>query len=131
MAKINKEIVLVFLIIVLLWFLIRPYYHENFDATTSEFNPVGCTRYGLRGDKLRRSSIYNWYISPNRQIMLTDGNGEMWQANGTPPSFGINGCRKVKCPNNGEYDSMDTCWKCGNDCPVKMIIPDLQPHVKI
>ena len=131
MPHINKNIVLVFLVIVLLWVLFRPYTvsAESFDASTSEFVPVGEQRYGLRGDPLRASSIDNWYISPNRQIMLSDSSGEMWQANGTPPSFGIKDCRKVACPHNGEYDKNDTCWKCGNDCPTKARLPDLWPHV--
>lgn len=131
MANFNKGIILVFLVIVLLWWIIRPIGLESFSSDGYEFMPVGSDRYGLRGDKLRQSSIYNWYISPNRQIMLSDSSGEMWQANGTPPSYGMKDCRMVKCPDNGEYDGMDTCWKCGNDCPTKMIIPDLHPHVKI
>ena len=128
MSRINKNIVLVFLIIVLLWVLLRPY-TESFSSDTTEFVPVGEQRYGLRGDPLRASSIDNWYMSPNRQIMLSDSSGEMWQANGTPPSFGIKGCRKVNCPHNGEYDKNDTCWKCGNDCPTKTPLPELWPHV--
>lgn len=142
MYKINGEIVLIILIIVLLVWLIYSRYHnknaffnhaEKFSSQDGvEFMPVGSgDRYGLRGDKLRRSNIDNWYMLPNRQIMLSDSTGEMWQANGTPPSFGIKDCRIVTCPNNGEYDEMDTCWKCGNDCQPKMKIPDLTPHVKI
>jgi hypothetical protein len=132
MYRINKDFVLVFLIIVLLWCIFRSYKQtEAFDGASSEFLPVGADRYGLRGDLLNRSSIDNWYASNNRQIMLNNGEGEMWQANGTPPSFGIKDCRKVKCPINGEYDHQDTCWKCGSDCQDKITIPDMHPHVKI
>ena len=140
MAYLNKKIILIFLIIVLLvWIMYPTSTHNGSETFTSDeqydvmpsLESLTSGRYGLRGDKLRRSSIYNWYMSPDRQIMLNDSSGEMWQANGTPPSFGIKDCRVVKCPINGEYDNLDTCWKCGNDCQTKMIIPDMQPHVKI
>lgn len=137
MPEFNRNVVIVFLVIVLLWLIIRSMYPskgkstESFNADGTEFPPVGCPRYGLRGDKLRSSDIANWYIRPDRQIRLNHSSGEMWQANRTPTQDGIKGCYKVRCPINDEYDSLDTCWKCGSDCLQKMKIPDIHPHVPV
>ncbi len=127
--KLNKDIVFVFLIIVLLWWIIKPVSEVAFNPGTYEFVPIGSERYGLRGDKLKRSDISNLYMSPERNIRLSHSTGEMWESEYTPESEGIAGCRKVQCPtNHNGYDSLDTCWKCGNECPQRTKIPYIHPH---
>lgn len=132
MQKINKGVVVVFLIAVLALWVLYPLF-ENFDANGSEFVPIGHERYGLRGDLLRRSDIRKNFIRPDRQIRLSHSNGEMWESNYSPENENIHGCQKVDCPMPNGYDNMDTCWKCeGHDrCPKPMAIPDIGLHVKI
>ena len=125
--NINKEIVAIFLLIILAIWVIYPLM-EGFDSTTTEFVPVGSERYGLRGDLLRRSNIEKYFIRPDRRIRLSHSGGEMWESNNDPMTEGIKGCKAVPCPANG-YDNIDTCYQCGNSCPEKMIIPDIHPHV--
>lgn len=132
MIQINKGVVVIFLIVILLLWLVYPMFgFELFDSTTSEFVPVGYPRYGLRGEPLRRSSILKYFIRPDRNIRLSQSSGEMWESNNSPAKEGIKGCRKVPCPMYHDgYDKQDTCWQCGSDCPQKMKIPEIWPHVK-
>ena len=124
----NNDLLLVFLIIILVWFFFKSR-TEKFDASTLAFVPVGYDRYGLRGDLLRRSSIDNIYISPNRHIALHAGGGQMWESNTPPPQDGMIGCKKTGCPTNtNEYDQRDTCWSCPTQYRPKPI-PDIHPHV--
>jgi len=121
----------VFLAILLIWFIMNSS-SEGFDATGREFVPVGLDRdrYGIRGDKLRRSDIARIYINPNRQIRLNPTSGMMYESNKTPCEEGIGGCKKTPCPcNTNEYDGQDSCWNCGNAYPDPMRIPDIHPHV--
>jgi hypothetical protein len=124
----EKEYIIGFIILLVVIWIFYPYF-ERFDATGTEFVPVGGDRYGLRGELLRRSSIENWYIRPDRRIRLSHSGGEMWESNYDPSVQGIKDCHKVPCPSNG-FDSMDVCWKCGDSCPKKMVIPDVHPHSK-
>lgn len=126
----RREMLFVFLAILLIWFIMRPNSNEAFDASGSEFLPVGRDRYGLRGDLLRRSDISRLYLNPNRQIRINPSSGWMYASNKTPCEEGINGCKKVNCPcNTNEYDGQDTCWNCGSAYPDPMVIPDIHPHV--
>lgn len=127
MIKINKEVVVIFLIVVLALWVMWPFF-EGFDASGSEFVPVGADRYGLRGEPLRRSSIEKYFIRPDRRIRLSQSGGEMWEGNNDPASEGMKDCKKVPCPANG-YDNIDTCYKCGNPCPDKFVVPYIHPHV--
>lgn len=129
MIKINKEVVALFLLVILAIWVIYPFF-ENFDVTTSEFVPEGADRYGLRGDLLRRSSIKKYFIRPDRNIRLSHSDGEMWESNNPPALEGNKDCVKVACPSNDGYDNLDTCWKCGSQCREKMRIPDIWPHTK-
>jgi len=130
MIKINKEVVVIFLLIILVIWVVYPFF-ETFDVTGTEFVAEGGDRYGLRGDLLRRSDIARTFIRPDRNVMLSHSSGEMWESNNTPAQDGLKDCRKVPCPDNDGYDNLDTCWKCGNECRPKMEMPDLWPHVKI
>ena len=122
---INKEYILIFLIVVLAIWVTYPYF-EGFDATGREFVDVGEVRYGLRGDKIRRVPIQKYFIRPDRNIRLSQSNGMMWESNNTPAQDGIKGCSKTQCPtNSNEFDSMDTCWSCGNKCPVDIQVPGI------
>lgn len=127
-----ETVIIVILVILLLLCIIRPFdNNEGFCGYTSVSLPVGSPLYGLRGDRLRTSDIAKNYLSPYRQIRLNHAGGEMYISDRTPEEEGYNGCRKVKCPINqpfGEYDCMDTCWKCSDGCPDKMCIPSLQSH---
>ncbi|QKF94327.1 hypothetical protein QKU48_gp0869 [Fadolivirus algeromassiliense] len=129
MIKINKEVVALFLLVILAIWVIYPFF-ENFDVTGTEFVSEGSDRYGLRGDLLRRSSIKKYFIRPDRNIRLSHSTGEMWESNNPPGMEGVKDCVKVPCPSNDGYDGLDTCWKCGNQCREKMPMPDIWPHVK-
>jgi hypothetical protein len=132
MVNISKEVVLIFLVIVLALWVFYPLYdgYEGFDCKGREFVPVGQPRYGLRGEPLLRSCIDKYYIRPDRQIRLSQSNNLMWESDYTPGMEGIKDCRRVSCPTNtNEFDAEDVCWKCGSSCPEKMKIPDIQPHV--
>ncbi len=71
---------------------------EGFDKSGREFVPVGAKRYGLRGDLLKQIDIKKFYGSPDRQILLSDSGGEIWDSSYTPAQQGIKKCKKVKCP---------------------------------
>lgn len=129
METVVKIVLLVLLALLIIWMIV-PYF-EGFDVTASEFVPEGAARYGLRGDLLRRRNISGSYINPNRNIRLTNSGGQMWESNTTPCQQGMNGCRKVPCPENDGYDNSDSCWKCGNECRQPFKVPDLWPHVKV
>lgn len=127
------EIVFIIIIIICLIWVFRPLFEtfEGFDNTGNVFVPVGYPRYGLRGDRLRRSDISKYYISPRRNIRLNHSNNVIWESNLSPIKENICGCGKAECPlNNNEFDNLDTCWKCGSDQPEPMIIPPIHPHVK-
>ena len=125
----NKETIIVIIVIILVLWVLYPLF-EGFDASGREFVPIGCQRYGLRGEPLRTSDIANTFIRPDRQIRLSNTDGEMWESNYPPSAEGIKNCRKVKCPQNDGYDNLDTCWKCGKNCLEPIKIPDIWPHVK-
>ena len=127
MAEINKNLLFVFLLIVFLWWVFGPRM-EGFDSNSMEFVPLGVDRYGLRGDKLRRSSIDKYFYSPNRKVRLSHSNAWMYQGHQSPTGEGVPGCYQVPCPQNGGYDNLDTCWKCGSQCPTAMKIPAIHPH---
>src|SRR3972149_5803665 len=116
MFEINNQTVLIIIaLIILLFSLFRSDMGnmESFDQYGLEFLPVGKPRYGLRGDNLRTSSIANYYLSPYRNIRLSQTGEMMYESNVSPTEEGVSGCKKVACPSNvDEYDSMDTCWQC-------------------
>lgn len=114
MDKRNTEIIVIVLLIVIAIWGIYPLLEkfEGFNSDVTEFVPVGEQRYGLRGEPLKRNSIDNYFRSDNRQIVLSQAGGEMWQSNVNPTSQGFTDCAPVKCPGN-KYDNDDTCWQCG------------------
>jgi len=122
----DRNVVIAIIVIILVIWLLRPYF-ERFDDISSVSLPVGSPLYGLRGEPLRYRSITDNYISPRRQVRLSQSNGDMWDSDFTPAQEGIEGCYNVPCPNVG-YDAQDTCWKC-NTPEFKMTIPDVWPHV--
>src|SRR5579885_2345132 len=98
------EIVFIFLIIVCLIWVFFPLL-EGFDATGTEFPPVGCPQYGLRGEELNRSDIRKYYIRPERNVRLSQTEGVMWESNLPPNMEGIPGCKREQCPiNSNEFD---------------------------
>src|SRR3990172_10896698 len=105
-----NNIVIAIIVIILVVWVIYPYF-EGFHAAEYALSPLGHPQYGLRGDRLRTSSIDNFYISPQREIRLSQSNGEMWESDYSPMEQGMQGCYKVECPSIG-YDEQDTCWKC-------------------
>ena len=121
----NNIIIAIIVVILVVW-LIYPYF-EGFDSAEYALSPLSQPQYGLRGDRLRTDSIDKYYISPDRQIRLSQSNGEMWESDNTPEMDGIGGCYKVRCPPVG-YDGQDTCWKCRTK-EYRMKIPDIWPHV--
>ena len=126
--EVRREFLIVFLIVVFLWWIMNR--SEGFGSDTNEFIPVGHERYGLRGDRLRRSDISRLYLNPNRHMRLNPTSGLMYKSNKTPCEEGHAGCSKVNCPcNTNEYDKLDTCWNCGNADYEKMVIPPIHPHV--
>lgn len=117
-------------IVILIWFIMRNR-NEGFSADMREFLPVGFQRYGLRGDPIRSRDARLDYIQNNRNIRLSHTGGEMWQSNSPPTKF-LKDCQKVPCPHNGEYDSMDTCWRCGdNTVPSFKTGGCVRPHIKM
>ena len=126
--QVREEIVIVFLVVLFIWWMTTK--SEGFNSLTNEFIPVGHDRYGLRGDKLRRSDIANLYLNPERNMRLNPSSGLMYSSNKTPCQEGHAGCQKVDCPcNTNEYDEQDTCWNCGNAEYSPMKIPPIHPHV--
>ena len=121
----NEMLILIGLIILLIYVY---YTREGFEASGTEFIDVGSERYGIRGDKLRRSNIARVYIRPDRHIRISASGGDMYESDRYPCKEGINGCQKITCPSYG-YDNIDTCWSCGSAYPTPMKIPDIHPHV--
>ena len=117
MFKNTNEIILIIAIcLILFWFIYQK--KEGFDKDTVMFVPVGARRYGLRGDRLRRSHIARTYIRPDRHIRLSQTNNPMWESDTSPVEQGMIGCRQTPCPvNTNEYDASDKCWVCGDDDP--------------
>lgn len=116
----NCQPILLFFLIVILWFFIRPSRGEEdpFDPTVTEFVPVGDLRHDLRGYPLHAASIDRQYLSPNRQIRLSQTGGEMSISDVPPGDQGLKGCEKVSCPPLiNSYDSSDTCWHCQEPAP--------------
>lgn len=123
-----KYIVLAILLLITAWVFFKPMFWgaESFDSEMLEFVPVGTPRYGLRGDLLHQRPISDYYISPNRQMRLHPSSGLMYISNRSPSAEGVPNCRKVECPKNtNEYDKLDSCWMCGDNCQNKMRIPDI------
>lgn len=129
MNKINKNVVAIFLLVLLAMWVIFPWINsrfERFNPDTNEFVPVGALRHGLRGEPLRRSDIRKLYIREDPNVMLSASGGEMWISNNTPEVEGMKGCKKVQCPAYG-YDNLDQCWQCATP-QVKQEIPDIWPR---
>jgi hypothetical protein len=127
--KINEQIIILFLGIILFWFFIcNKYKNESFDAKSVEFVPVGEARYGLRGDLIRTGDIAQHYINPERQIALHPSSEIMWESDYAPHEEGIKGCNKVNCPVNPSFDKMDSCWQCGTLNQKPTSIPDIWSH---
>lgn len=126
----QRTLIIVFVALFAIWILWPSSEgFEFFDAGGNEFLPVGSVRYGLRGEPLRTSSIAKYYISPRRQIRLSQTMNPMYEANLPPAQMGEKGCQKVDCPKCGAYDKTDTCWTCANFPAKPMTIPDMAPHV--
>lgn len=104
---------IIFLILVILIWIIFSKKIEFFDRHTREFVPVGYTRFGLRGDLLKKSLLDKYYIRPNRHIRLSQSGSMMRENNCPPKDKYMEECQKVPCPDVDEYDDLDTCWKCG------------------
>lgn len=126
---VNNEIVFAFLAILLVLYLVSPKNAEGFDQDGAEFVGVGSDRYGLRGDLLRRSSIDQLYMRPDREARLNQSGGLMYFSNNSPEAEGTQNCRQVPCPTcSGGYDSSDTCWQCGDPNAKPTKIPYIHPH---
>lgn len=104
---------------------------ERFDQDGVEFLPVGETKYDLRGERLTRIPVGDYYVRPDRQIKLSGTDGFTWDANMSPKDQDFpysDKCVKVECPKYstaydgyGEdasivYDREDVCWKCDRGC---------------
>lgn len=130
----EKELIFVFLIILLLWLLIKPNRdntnnNEGFDAKTVEFVPVGNDRYGLRGEKLDTYDIADLYIGPERKIALHPSSEIMWVSDFSPEEELISNCTNVSCPTNeNDFDNLDTCYQCGDFKTPITNIPYIHPH---
>ena len=125
----SKEMLIVFFAILLVWFIMKSG-KEGFDATNTEFVPVGRDRYGLRGDLLRRSDIARIYLRPDRHMRLHHTSGQMYPSDRTPCEEGIAGCKSGPCPcKRDAYDSTDTCWTCTDGNYLQQQIPPIHPHV--
>lgn len=136
MLKNNELLVTAFLVVLFLWWVMRPENKEGFDSKTVEFVPVCAKRYGLRGDPLRTSSIDKNYIRPDRHVRIHHGGDMMYVSNNKPSAEGKPFCKKVKCPIytgsfTDPYDESDTCWKCDTACRGPTEIPDIHSHVPI
>lgn len=110
MDNINKEVIIAILLILLAVFVMYPLF-ESFDATTTEFVPVGDLRHGLRGEPLNTVNIAKYYMRPNRNIVTNNTGGELWESDYAPENERFRGCVKEQCVQPGQ-DKMDTCWNC-------------------
>lgn len=116
---------IIFLILIIYWLSRRNTEYFGCDQTLM---PLGCTQCGLRGDILKTCGIDNLYISKNRNIALTQGGGQKWEANYPPSAYGQRGCRKTQCPTGTDaYDKNDTCWSCPGP-QRRMTMPSYWPH---
>jgi hypothetical protein len=128
---VNIFLILALLVIILT--LSITYYRinrsEHFDKTGSDFVGIGDTRYDLRGYKLNRIPVGEYYVRPDRQIKLNGTDGFVWNANLSPTDQGETGCKKTSCPKfpnsydgygaaeqSRVYDAKDECWKCDTGC---------------
>lgn len=123
-----KLMLAIFLGIILLIILVTFYNtyrnKEGFDITGSEFVPVGEDRYDLKGEKLDRIYVGEYYVRPDRHIKLNNTKGFVWNANISPLEQGNSSCKRVTCPSFPSnydpspviYDNIDQCWECGNSC---------------
>jgi hypothetical protein len=129
MPEINKEVIVIFLLILLALWVIYPFI-EGFDAAGGEFLPVGAPKYGLRGDLLRQTSWLNHFLRPDRRIRISLSGGDMWESNTSPKAQGIKDCKRIACPPTPSkgYDNIDQCWQCGTNCRDKLPVPDMWPH---
>lgn len=119
MANIFLITALTLIIIVIVITYLNSYNYftrENFDQFGNEFVPVGQTRYGLRGDRLNRIYVGDYYVRPDQQIKLNGTDGFTWTANMSPIEQGNNSCSPVPCPkyDYDVYDNQDVCYKCDN-----------------
>jgi hypothetical protein len=129
MIEIDMKVIVIIIVVILIVWCVFPLF-EGYDATGTEFVPVGCSRYGMRGDKLRRASILKYFIRPDRHVRLSQTNNVMWESNNPPATEGIPDCEEVNCPENtNEYGPDDTCWMCGSDKHYYPKIPYMHPHV--
>nr|QBK88572.1 MAG: hypothetical protein LCMiAC01_02490 [Mimivirus LCMiAC01] len=132
MFELNRETIIIIIVLVVILWLLYGRRMEGFDQDTVMFVPVGEPRYGLRGDLLDTRDIRYNYISPVRHIRLHNSNNQMWESDNPPSEEGIKDCGKVPCPiNTDEYDKMDTCWKCGKVkqfCACKHPLLDIDIH---
>jgi len=117
----NKAVVVILLLVLALMIYKRDdlmaakQKFENFDATGQEFiHQCSPVRYGLRGDPLRQVDIANYYHSPYRQMYVGEAGSMLFEGTETPDKYCMEDkCVKVPCVSHtGEFDSMDTCWKC-------------------
>lgn len=131
--ELNKNVILILLLVVVLFWALSSnfeFFAEKPDYDVNGLIPIGYPKTGLRGEPLHWSSIDKLYIRPDRQIRLSQTGAMMWDANRSPIEQGIPDCYKVDCPTcMGGYDKTDSCYKCGNNQPEKMVIPDIAPHV--
>jgi hypothetical protein len=121
------EIIVAIVVVVLIIWLVYPSF-EGFEYHQA-LAPMGAPQYGLRGERLKTGPISQYYISPHRQIRLSQSNADMWDSDYTPTEQGMKGCYRSKCPSVG-FDNQDTCWKCKTK-EYKMRIPDVWPHVAV
>jgi hypothetical protein len=126
--RINKQIVLIFLLVILAIWVVYPFIRkpESFNADGTEFVCEGCRRHGLRGDPLKQSSILKYYIRPDPHVMLNNAGGEMWISDNSPVEQGIQGCQRAPCPTG--YDNLDQCWQCSDAAQPRMESPEIWPH---
>jgi len=131
MTGINKEVVAIFLLVVLIVWVLYPAFFKKregmYDITGTEaLLPLGTQGYGLRGEPIRTSDIRNIYIRADPNVRLNNSGGEMYISNNTPEIEGIKNCKRVKCPSYG-YDNLDQCWQCPNAAK-RFEMPPLNIH---
>ena len=76
-ANTNEIILIVAICLILFWFIYQR--KEGFDKNTVMFVPIGEERYGLRGDRLRRSNISRTYMRPDRHVVLNQTSNPKWK----------------------------------------------------
>jgi len=128
----QQTLIIVLAVIFVIWFLwpTNEGFYEYFDEIGTTILPIGSVRYGLRGEPLHTSNIAKYYISPRRQIRLSQTRDPMYESNIPPMLMGEKGCKTVDCPKNG-FDDLDKCYTCDNFPEKPMRIPDIWPHVAV